>query len=183
MPSSFKFNRSAFQLAMGDLRMGVIEAATEAMEQAVAKAAKDAQTIKAWRDEGWHEQDYPSGHWRWEVTGMAKSSIQGYVVPNKTLQQQPTYGTVSYWNGMPKQKIHSTNDSVTGSYSEERDRVIGIVTMNVAYAAYLQDWEMTRSQYPVTVEVFEMNWSSVYVPRVIRPVMERVLGRIARKYT
>ncbi len=183
MPSSFTFNKDAFSVAIGDLRLGVIVGANEAMEKVVAKAAKDAQSIKQWRDEGWQEEDYPSGHWRWEVTGMAKASIQGYVVPDKSLQQQPTYETVSFWNGIPKQKIHNTDDAVTGTHAQENERVIGVITMNVAYAPYLQEYETTLSQYPVTVEVLEMNWASVYVPRVIQPVMERVMGRIARKYT
>ncbi len=183
MPSTFKFNRNAFLTAMGDLRLGVINAAEEAMEAVVSKAAKDAQDIKKWRDEGWYSEDYASGNWTWEVTGMAAASIQGYVVPNKTLHQQPTYETVSYWNGIPKKKVHATDSSVTGTYNEEQDKVIGIITMNVAYAPYLQEYEMDLAQYPVTVEVLEMNWATVYVPRVIRPIMERVMGRIARKYT
>lgn len=183
MASSFKFNATRFQKAMNDFEQGIREAAETAMQKVVKQAATDARAIKQWRDPGEHTQVYPNGdEWTWTVTGMAAASIQGYVVPKKNLAKLPTVWTTSYRNGHPLQHPHYTNDSVTGDYSADDTKVIGIITMNVAYAPYLQDWEMEGGGAPVTVEVLEFNWDRVYVP-IVRREMEKHMGRIARRYT
>lgn len=179
MPSSFTFNEGAFLGALSRLRDGIEEAAREGMEEVMSRAEMDAQAIARWREEGTYSKSYPSGDWTWTVTDMARSSITAYVVPNKRLKRLPTFETISTWNGIPLRHEHRTDDSVTGNHSASANVVVGVVTMNVAYAPYLQEHEMELASYPVTVEVLEMNWSRVYVPTVLRPIMERVMARFS----
>lgn len=180
----FKFNAGAFSAAMDDLAEGIKEAGREAMEDVVSKAELDAQAIQHWRDEGTYTETYPGGTtWEWTVTDMARTSITGYVVPNKKLKALPNFATTSYRNGQALVHPHKQDNSVTGDHSLIPGQIIGIVTMNAAYAPYLQDYELSLGEQPVVVEVFEQNWSRYYVPSILRPAIERHMQRIAAKYT
>jgi hypothetical protein len=185
MASDIKFNRLALEAAFDDIATQLRLAAEEGMQKVVDRAADDARGIYNWNRPGDQEQEYPNGTvWQWEVTGMAAASIQGYVVPNKRLRGQADRLTTSYKNGAPRQHPHWTDDAVTQDHAPDPDKVIGVVTMNIGYAPYLQEWEQeTFGQPPVTVTVFEAFWSRVYVPTVLRPTIERAMRSVARKYT
>lgn len=182
MASQVKFDGGKMTAAFLDIRASLQAAAERGMQKAMAQAEKDAQGTAHWREANTYTLDYPSGEWTWTVTGLARSSITAYVVPNKRLKHFPDYFTTSYWNGMPKVHPHRFDDSLTSSPGPDPDRVIGIITMNVAYAPYLQDYEQEIGVQPIVVEVLEMNWTPVYVP-VIRGVMQVEMARIAAKYT
>lgn len=182
MASSFKFNQPMFHRSMKVLQETLLLAGEEGMQKVVDQAADDARQIQHWREPGPAEEDYPSGHWEWEVTGMAAASIQGYVVPNKKLHGQPSRTTISHWNGIALRHPHSTDDSVTGDHNPDPGKVIGIVTMNIAYAPYLQDYERREGETPVVVEVFDTMWSQVYIPTILRPAIEKAMARVAHTY-
>jgi hypothetical protein len=184
MSFKFKFNAGPFSAAMKDLGLGIEYAAHKGMEEVVSVAEMDAQAIQHWQEEGQYEVAYPSGTtWTWTVTDMARSSITGYVVPNKRLKNLPSFDTTSYRNGQALRHPHGADDNVTQDHQPQPHTVIGIVTMNVAYAPYLQAYELGGGELPVTVEVFEQNWSRVYVPSILRPAIERYMQRIVAKYT
>ncbi len=183
MAMSFKFNAGEFSAAMVDLAEGMRDAGKEGMEAVVAQAELDAQSIQHWREEGTYNETYPSGtNWVWTVTDMARTSITGYVVPNKKLKSLPNFATTSFRNGQALTHQHKQNDNVTGDHSFIPGQIIGIVTMNVAYAPYLQEYELSLGEQPVVVEVFEQNWSRYYVPSILRPTIERHMQRVAAKY-
>ena len=184
MSMKFKFNAADFAAAMLDLGIGIRTAGEKGMGEVVAQAEMDAQAIQHWREEGTYNETYPSGtNWEWTVTDMARTSITGYVVPNKRLKSLPSFETTSYRNGQALRHRHQQNNNVTGDHTLVWGQIIGIVTMNVAYAPYLQDYEMGLGELPVVVEVFEQNWSRYYIPSVLRPVIERHMQRVAAKYT
>jgi hypothetical protein len=185
MASDITFNAGALHTAATDLAGALREAGRQGMQKVVDRAAADAKGICNWNHPGPQEKEYPDGtRWQWMVTGMAAASIQGYVVPNKSLTGQASVETTSYRDGLPLRHPHSTDDGVTRDYADDPDRVIGVVTMNVAYAPYLQDWEQeTFNQEPVTVVVFEAFWSRVYVATILRPTIEKMMAQVARKYT
>lgn len=180
----FKFNAGQFATAMDALAEGMKAAGREGMEEVVAKAEMDAQGLEHWRQEGQYTETYPNGTtWEWTVTDMARTSITGYVVPNKKLKSLPNFETVSYRNGQALRHLHHADNNVTGDYAPLPGEIIGVVTMNVAYAPYLQAYELSEGELPVTVEVFEQNWARYYVPSILRPTIERYMARIAARYT
>ena len=186
MPSSITYKAAFMRQAVTDLGQAIQLAATEGMEKVVAQAAEDARSLADWRAPGEQTETYPGGvTWEWTTTGMAAASIQGYVVPNKRLRGQSTQWTTSYRNGIPRQHIHATDDSITGNHQAPRHTIVGIVTMNIAYAPYLQRWEMEGAgqQEPVTVEVFRVMWSFYYVPNILKPAISAALDAVARRYT
>lgn len=183
MTMSFKFNAGAFSAAMTDLAEGMRDAGRVGMEEVVSQAEMDAQALQHWNEEGQQSGEYGGTEWVWTVTDMARSSIVGYVVPNKKLKSLPNFATTSYRNGQALVHPHHQDNNVTGDHAPLPDRIIGIVTMNVAYAPYLQDYELSLGALPVVVEVFEQNWSRYYVPSILRPAIERHMQRIAAKYT
>jgi hypothetical protein len=189
MASKFEFRASAFSAALDALAQGIKEAGEVGMQKVVDAAAEDARRIKSWRDPGEYEEDYDSGHWQWTVTGTAAASIVGYVVPKKTTLRGAAEMTTSYWNGIPLKHPHPLDDSVTQDTAPQDDTIIGVVTMNVAYAPYLQAWETDhgfmggQQEYPVTVEVFEMMWGNHYAPNILRPEIEKRMAAIARRFT
>jgi len=180
--STITYDAAKVSAAFADIALAIDIAAYEGMDAAMKTAEKDAQETAAWREEGHYTVDYPSGEWSWQVTGLARSSITAYVVPNKKLTHFPDYWTTSHWNGIALQHPHKYDDSLTSSPSADPDKAIGIITMNVAYAPYLQDYEKSIANVPITVEVLEMNWVPVYIP-IINGVMQRSMARVAAKYT
>lgn len=183
MASSLRYHRDDVQQATTALAREMRKAARKGMQAVMDKAAEDARAIANWRDPGRYEVDYPSGRWSWEVTGMAKASIVGYVVPDKRLPQQARMTTTSYHNGAGLTHPHYTDDGVTGSYADNPDVIQGILTMNVAYAPYLQEHEIEMDGEPATVDALEMNWARVYVPNILVPAINRALDRVASIYS
>lgn len=153
------------------------------MRLAMKEAEKDARSLAAWRSPGRYEVDYGrAGTWSWEVTGMAEASITGYVVPDKNLFQG-FEETTSFHNGRPLRHPHRTDDSVTGNYRDSPDVVKGVVTMNIAYAPYLQAHEELEHGGPVVEEVLRIYWESYYWPNIIEPELDRVLRYTIGVYT
>jgi hypothetical protein len=183
MASSLKYYHADIIQAQSALGAGMRRAGRAGMRAVMQQAQEDARAIDHWRSPGRYEEEYPSGLWSWEVTGMARSSIVGYVVPDKRLPQAAAFYTTSYHDGEPLQHPHSTDDDVTGDYREDPDTVTGILTMNVAYAPYLQDYEIRANGEPVVIEVLDANWSSVYVPTILVPAIDRALESVIRQYT
>ncbi len=180
--SSIKFNRGLLRRAVEDFRTAIEKSAEVGMDRAMKMAQHDAAGTAHWREANTYTQEYPSGEWTWTVTGMARSSITAYVVPGRGLRHFPDYWTTSYRNGMPLQHKHSFDDSIASTPTPQEGKVIGIITMNVAYAPYLQDYERSIGVQPITVEVLAMNWVPVYVP-LIQGVMHAEMARVAKRYT
>lgn len=183
MASGLKYYAADLIQAKSALGAGMRRAAKKAMKAAMKQAEADAKSIYQWRNPGRYEEDYPSGHWSWEVTGMAAASITGYVVPDKDLKQLPTTVTTSYHDGVALRHPHFTDDGVTGDYREDPDIIKGVLTMNIAYAPYLQAYETDTFGDPVVIEVLEANWASYYVPSVIAPEIDRALQTVISQYT
>lgn len=162
--STFKYNRKVFSAAMQRLRNKIGEAAAEAVDIVVKDAAQTAREIAAWRDPGRHEQLYGGTFWSWENTGMARSSIQGYVIGRGALYDLPAMVTTSYENGVPLRHPHTTDSNVTEQRSPIPGHVIGVITMNVHYGPYLQEWEIDQGREPATIEVLDSHWAAIYVP-------------------
>jgi len=181
--SGVEFDATAFSADMKALELAMREASREAMAEMIRQAVEDARSLKRWRDPDRYEQLYPSGHWSWEVTGMASSSITGYIVPDKKLPRLASRITTSYHDGRALTHPHYVDDRVTGDYVDREHVVQGVITMNIAYAPYLQDYEMKVAGEPVTVEVLRVNWSSVYAPRILTPVLERAMERATAAFT
>lgn len=180
--SSFKVSGN-FYVAMDELRWGIEAAAREAMAKAMEVAEQDARAMYSWRQPGTYTEDYPSGTWEWTVTGMSAASITAYVVPDKKLKRFPAVTTTTYWNGIAKTHVHQIDPALTGDYNEEPGKVKGVVTMYTGYAPYLQAHETGAGgqEYPVTVEVLEVNWETLYCPKIIQPTIEKIMTRIARR--
>lgn len=179
MASKFTFDFTGFKSDLEQLEQGMKVAGKHAIRAVVEKAAEDATYIIHWRTPGMWELDYPSGNWQWEVTGLAHQSIFGYVVPDRDSPDIGNTVTTSYWNGIALNHPHYTDDSVTEDYSEDPKRIIGVVTMNINYAPYLQDFEMSNGEEPVTVEVLSMNWDAAYVPGIVVPILDQEMSRFA----
>lgn len=184
--SSFTFNRALFAGACADLREAIKTGARSAVQKTIDQAVIDAREMAAWNEDGSDQQEtYGDGDtWEWHVSGLARESIQGYVVPDKQLAARATTFTTSRHNGQPLIHPHATTDSVTGDYANDPNKVVGVVTMNAAYAPFLQEWETTAGgqQVPVTVQVFSLNWDGYYAPRIITPELEQHMEAVARKY-
>jgi hypothetical protein len=182
MPLTLKFDRSGFAADRRALTKALRRAGEKGMAKVVKQAETDAKAVYSWRRPGTYTVQYPGAEWTWTVTGMAAASITGYVVPNKRLNTLATIVTTSYKNGVPLQHPHFTDNAVTGDVAEEENMVIGVVTMNVAYAPYLQDYEMQGGDSPVVVEVFEMNWERVYIPSLAATI-EAEMALAAQQFT
>lgn len=182
MASTFKLN-PAFSAAVLALGGGMRDAAEDAMTAAMEVAEQDAQALKRWRDPGTYSED----GWEWQVTGQATASITAYVVGHrqqKALNPAPQT-TVSHNGRAFRPKTHSIDTGLEGTYVQQPGVVTGIVTMNVAYAPYLQKkeiggavWGQPTAGRPVTLEVLELNWSSLYVPQIIVPRLERAMNAL-----
>lgn len=197
-----------FTLDMGKLtqHMEILEdAAHEAaqigMEDAMAAAERDARQLARWRSPGHYTEQYDSGAiWEWDVTGFALQTIKGVVIgknsPTVNLPDfsGPTTTTIKHSanaNGEynwafnhPRETDSSLFDPVSPAHNEE---YVGVVTMYAAYAPYLQRKEMTGGEHgvpsaglPVTVEVLAVNWTTVYIPTIIKPVFDIIMDAAAR---
>jgi hypothetical protein len=183
MASTVTFRAGSMHDAFASIGKSLRVAVEETMQTLMDTAADDARAIEHWRNPGRYEEDYGGNTWSWEVTGMAAASIQGYVVPNKDLAGQATKVTTSYWNGIALKHPSSTNDAVTGDHQAAPEHIVGVLTMNVAYAPYLQEYELRQGYTPVVVEVFDAQWAQVYVPQILRPGIERFMERVQKRYT
>ena len=183
MASGLAYYAADVQQAKSELGNAMRGAAKKSMQSAMKQSEADAQRIYHWRRPGRYEKDYPSGHWVWEVTGMSAASIKGYVVPEKELAQLPTTVTTSYHDGVALHHTHYTDDGVTSDYGVTPDIIKGVLTMNIAYAPYLQEYEIDNFGEPVVIEVLEANWDSYYVPSVIAPEIEHLLQSVISQFT
>lgn len=173
--SSFKFDKSQFKTISKQLAKDLREAGEEAMAALMQQAEQDAREMADWHPIGTYEETYGDVVWNWTTTGLAAQSIQAYVVPNKKLDQA-SYENYSFKNGMPLKHIAKTDDRVTGNHRPEDGKIIGIITMNAAYASYLQDWEAEEGDQPVAVRVLQVNWTSYYVP-LLQSLMQTAMTR------
>jgi hypothetical protein len=171
-----KFDRAGLQRDTKTLRFSVNYAARQAMEKTIKQAARDAKGLVEWRAPGEQAEVYGDTLWEWTTTGSAAKSIQGYVVPNKNLQQFSTQ-TTSYRNGQPLSHPHYTDDTVTDNHSVEKGKIAGVLTMNIHYAPYLQEWEEDNGGV-VVEEVLDANWDANYVPTIIEPTMAKALDNV-----
>lgn len=176
------FNAGALREAVVALMDGVEIAAEGAMSRVMRQAEADARSTAHWRDANTYTVKYPSGEWTWTVTGLARASIHGYVVPNKRLKHFPDFWTTSYWNGNPRLHPHTFDDSITSSVPEVAGKISGVLTMNIAYAPHLQEYESREFGWPVTIETLDMNWAPVYAP-MAGGEMQRRLVAFAAQYT
>lgn len=194
MPATFKMSKRFFN-ALDRLERGMEQAAHEGMLKAMQQAEDDARGIYRWRKPGTYRNTDKDGKtWEWEVTGLTAASLTGYVVSNlgsdkrtKALvaQRAARFNVQRDW-----MKVNTIDPSVTADYSPRAGKVLGVVTMYTAYAPFLQRKEMYGAKWgkpsagePVTVEVLRVNWDTYYVPRIIRPHIERIMRRIASSYT
>lgn len=184
MASRLKYHSDDVRQTTTALERAMRRGAKSAMRKAMKEAERDAKEAYQWRSPGRYEVDYGrTGIWSWEVTGMSAASITGYVVPDKVLPQLPYQETTSYYNGLPLRHPHATDDGVTGNYRENPDVIKGVLTMNTAYAPYLQDYEELELGGPVVEEVLEAWWDGHYWPNVIVPELERALAYTISVYS
>lgn len=187
MASTVKLN-PAFGAAVLALGVGIQAATEDAMAAAMEVAEQDAQALKRWRDPGTYSEDDRAGNtWVWQVTGQATASITAYVVGHRQPKAlNPAPQTTVTRNGHAfRARTHSIDTALEGTYAPQPGVVTGVVTMNVAYAPFLQRkelggavWGIPSAGQPVTLEVLALNWSSVYVPQIIAPRIERAMNAL-----
>lgn len=179
--STISFDSVKFRSALQDIRDTLLASTNDAMQVVVTQAAEDARNMISWRDPGSYTETYGTTEWTWTVTGTAVSSIQGYVVGRGSVTGQPAQWTTSYQNGRPRKHPHTTTLGGETTTSP-KERVVGIVTMNASYAAFLQQWELLGGGLPVTQEVFMANWQRVY-RMLARRTITGGMASLARRYS
>lgn len=178
--SSFKVS-AAFKPKLTAHKKLLRESADAGMAAVVAQATEDAQSMKRWRDPGQSTFE----DWEWTTTGISAESISGYIVtPRKStngfkrLRHAPTQ---VLFRGYP---MHKTEHKTVNQpkRKSQAGRVLGVVTMYSAYAPWIQRMEIEGSLggsispgVPVVIEVFQSNWSSFYVPQILRPALRAAL--------
>lgn len=187
-----KLNPS-FNRNMQALTDGMRQAAHNAMLEAMKQAEEDARAIYRWRKPGEYTHPDRKGRpWVWEVTGLTAASITGYVVSElgdtKAPKNLSSRRALRYHANSDLSKINEIDPSLMGDHPVQKDRVLGVVTMYTAYAPHLQHKEVSGGKWgipaagdPVTIEVLAVNWGRYYVPRIIRPAIEREMQKITAR--
>lgn len=183
----FRFNRGAFTQRINQLRTAIRESAEDAMTVTMAEAENYAREMKRWNNPGVYRSAYDAkgNEIEWTVTGQAAASLTGYVVSPTRVGKPRSLPTkyskvrvlragsvVREWT-----KTHATTERLAHRRTPREGKVVGVLTMSVAYAIELQTWEQREGDYPVTVEVFETHWNAA-----LRPLLRRVLMDQMRAY-
>lgn len=182
----------AFLAATARLRAKVRDAATEGLTKVMAQAEADAKQMKRWHDPGSYSGLAADGStWEWQATGAAAASIVGYIVggPAALRSSNPsqlTTVTRTTAGGSVRKYRHShaVNAGLMRQRSAEANRITGVLTMTIGYAAYLQKkeiagglWGSPSAGLPVTVDVFKVNWAAYYIPQILRPALAKALKK------
>jgi hypothetical protein len=173
---------SRFQQRIAAAKLAVEAAAEKGMQTVIELAEEDAQALAGWNAAGPASGTYGDVQWEWEVTDTARRSISGYVVPRRRLNSissKITYSTRTNVKTGYSRRLEHRHELDTGlakPHSQVPGKVIGVLTMPVAYGPHLQKWERQGGGTPVTLAVFRANWAALYF-RLIALELERACKR------
>jgi len=167
-------------LHMLDLVPSNVEfAAIDGMRNAMKLVEHEARHSAAWNPDGTigtAEVWDPTSGWgkgrtrqiKWEVTGMSRQTITGFVVDDENEDPFPLAG-VSIVDRFGKEHaavIYEdpafTSAYVTGYTGEGRTLIVGIITMYMEYSGYLQEWEQRTKDTRVILSTLSKNSSVVW---------------------
>lgn len=165
-----------FKKKIDRAKRAVEEAAAVAMKAGVKFAQEEAKEQARWGAGETNQTD----DWEWELTGLARDSIQGLIVSRplseRAVLQSPR--TSKTWNLTRGKRLVWTHQRKAMRFPLPRSKknlIVAKLIMNPEYTHWLQGKEINGSVsgmsagQPVVSDVMRKRWRSFIFPQIVMP--------------